>query len=114
MHVRRLENNDVRVIEVDDRLNDKDAAAALGPIESELAEAKLVVMDFSALDQIGSAGVGNILRLKTRLQLKGATLRLAALHPMIADVLRKARADHVVEIFDDVHAATTRRVFERH
>lgn len=109
MRVREFETDGVFVVEVDDALNERDAAVATA-IEGALDGARVVVMDCAGLAEISSAGVGNILRLKTRMGLKGATLRLAALSPLVEGVLRKARADQVVEIFDTVNTAAARRV----
>ena len=98
------------VVEVDDGLNDRDVAAALGAIEGVMDDARVMVLDCAGLEDIGSGGVGNIMRLKARLGVRGGTLRLAALQPRVESVLMKARADHVVEIYKEVGTAVVRRV----
>lgn len=105
MHVRRLGDEGVFVVDVDEDLNEFDADAALEQIVTSLINVRLVIMDCASLVRVNSAGVGNMLRFKSRVTQKGGTLRLASLQPEVDGLMKLVRGDLVFDVFPDVAAA---------
>lgn len=69
------------------------------------AGARSVIVDCSGLTVLSSAGIGALLRLHGTMKARGAQVRLAALHGVVAQALHLTRLDTVFELFPDVNAA---------
>ena len=69
------------------------------------AGARSVIVDCSGLTVLSSAGIGALLRLHGAMKARGAQVRLAALHGVVAQALHLTRLDTVFELFPDVNAA---------
>lgn len=75
-------------------------------IEARLTSDKpQIVLDCSAVRQIDSAGVEMLLQCMEQVMKRDGDLKLAAVSPEAAVILRLTRIDRVFEIFDTVSAA---------
>ena len=64
-----------------------------------------IVVDCSDLGAIPSAGIGMLLRVRSRLNNKGGLILLADLQSQISDLLHFVHMDKVFRIYPTVHAA---------
>jgi anti-anti-sigma factor len=81
------------------------AAAEVAEFERHLAPVQerkpaVLVIELSGLDLITSGGIGALLKLQRRLFDDGRELRLAALQPRIAEIVRLSRLDDVFDVYD--------------
>lgn len=65
----------------------------------------LVVIDFSEVDVMTSAGIGALLKLERRLRDHKCPVRIAAAQPKIAEILRIARLDSIFGLLPTVEDA---------
>ena len=65
----------------------------------DLLEANIqIVVDFKRVEEIDSAAIGELVRLKQELEVLGGTLRLSSIHPRIAELLKRLHLDLVLDI----------------
>ncbi len=69
--------------------------------------ARQLVLDFSGVEFMASAGVHVLLEMSAQLEAAGGSLRLACVHPMVARVLSLTRADELVPVLPTVDEALT-------
>ena len=72
------------------------------------APAREVVLDFSGVEFMASAGVHVLLEMSARLEASGGSLALACLHPMVARVMSLTGADELVPVLPTVAEALAR------
>ena len=67
-----------------------------------------LVLDFSGVEFMASAGVAVLLEISARIEAAGGSLALACVHPMVARVLALTAADELVPIRLTVEQALAR------
>jgi anti-sigma B factor antagonist len=91
-----------------ERLDLRQVSNFLRDMEAQLAIYKPeVVLDCAAVRQIDSAGIEALLRCMEKAMKQDGDIKLAAVSPEAAVILRLTRADRVFEIFDTVAEAVT-------
>ncbi|HEV2420705.1 MAG TPA: STAS domain-containing protein [Candidatus Acidoferrales bacterium] len=70
------------------------------------ANQKRVILDFTGVFQIDSAGVGQVVKSFTSVKDSGGKMRLAGVKGMLDGVFRMMQVHKVIEIFPDVHSAS--------
>ena len=66
---------------------------------------KKVVFDLTGLDYIDSTGIGIIIMCCGKMRAAGGELRLAALQPRIAELMKITRLDQVIQFYPTAAAA---------
>ena len=69
------------------------------------ASARQLVLDFSGVEFMASAGVHVLLEMAARLEAAGGSLALACAHPMVARVMSLTGADELVPVLPTVAEA---------
>jgi anti-anti-sigma factor len=78
----------------------------LAPLIEEAAKARsALVMDFSEVGYISSMGLRMLMIAAKELRSRGARIVVAAMQPVVAEILDIARFGLVVEVFPSVRAA---------
>jgi anti-sigma B factor antagonist len=72
------------------------------------ASARQLVLDFSGVEFMASAGVHVLLEMSARLEAAGGSLALACVHPMVARVMSLTGADELVPVLPTVAEALAR------
>jgi anti-sigma B factor antagonist len=72
------------------------------------AAARQLVLDFSGVEFMASAGVHVLLEMSARLEAVGGSLALACVHPMVARVMSLTGADELVPVLPTVAEALAR------
>jgi anti-sigma B factor antagonist len=67
-----------------------------------------LVLDFSGVEFMASAGVAVLLEISAQLDASGGSLTLARVHPMVARVLSLTAADQLVPVLPTVDEALAR------
>ena len=67
---------------------------------------KKVVFDLTNLTHIDSTGVGILITCSGKMSAKGGELRLAGLQPRIAEIMRVAKIDRIIQFYPTTEAAT--------
>ena len=67
-----------------------------------------LVLDFSALEYISSAGLRVLMLARRQVQTQGGTVRVAALRPMVQEIFEISRFTVVFEVFASVREALAR------
>ncbi len=73
--------------------------------EAVTSRPRMLVLDCSKLEFIGSYGIGALLRLDKQVTSAGGAVRLAAVSPMIMKILQASRLDERLPVFPDVESA---------
>jgi anti-sigma B factor antagonist len=66
---------------------------------------KKVVFDLTGLNYIDSTGIGIIVMCSTKMRACGGELRLAALQPRIAELMRITKLDQIMQFYPTAAAA---------
>jgi len=69
-----------------------------------------IIIDCRKLGYMSSLGIGSLIALKTRLNRKGGTVKLAAVQGPVVEVLTAVRIDRVLDMYADLEFA--RKSFE--
>ena len=72
------------------------------------ASVRQLVLDFSGVEFMASAGVHVLLEMSARLEAAGGSLALACVHPMVARVMSLTGADELVPVVPTVAEALAR------
>lgn len=64
-----------------------------------------IIVDFTKVDLITSSGISTLLLLNRSMRNRGAEVKLAGLHGMVAQVLQLSRLDRIFELYPDVAQA---------
>jgi anti-sigma B factor antagonist len=86
---------------------DIQTAPALRERLAAVAEARVVVVDLSAVGFLDSSGVGALVGAADAMRADGGSLRLACPPPRVQKVFRISRLAEVIPIYDDVDEATS-------
>lgn len=109
MKIERYKSDDrVLVVTADEGLNEFGNDAPIREVERRVASEPgigMVVVVFSALEFLGSGGIGNLLHLQKHLAEQEIALRLAGLPNDQAEVLRITRVSTMIEMFPNVESA---------
>ncbi|MHC4141363.1 MAG: STAS domain-containing protein [Planctomycetota bacterium] len=99
-------DGDVLVIKADGGLNSETADRFVSDIET-LVDAGLdkIIVDCSLLEYISSRGLGVLIRLHKRMELRKGDVKIASVKSAILDILRVTRLDKRLEIYPDVSRA---------
>jgi anti-anti-sigma factor len=99
-------DGDVLVIKADGGLNSETADRFVSDIET-LVDAGLnkIIVDCSLLEYISSRGLGVLIRLHKRMELRKGDVKIASVKSAILDILRMTRLDKRLEIYPDVSRA---------
>lgn len=73
--------------------------------EAVRVQPRMLVVDCTALEFIGSYGIGALLRLQKGLEENHAAMRLAGASPMISRIFQAARLDQRIPMFATLDAA---------
>ncbi len=65
----------------------------------------LVVLDMAQFNFISSLGMGSFVALRRGVVMNGGTVKMAAVHPLVLDALKRARLDLLFEFYPTVEAA---------
>lgn len=80
--------------------------AELAPLIEAAAKARsALVIDFSGVGYISSMGLRVLMIAAKELRSRGARIAVAAMQPIVAEILDIARFGHVVEVFPSVRDA---------
>lgn len=99
-------DGDLLVLSADGGIN-RGTATQLVDSVTKLVEAgvRKIIVDFSAVDLITSTGISTLLLLNRSMRNRGAEVKLASMHGMVAQVLQLMRLDKVFEMYPDVNQA---------
>ena len=99
-------DGDLLIVSADGGLDRETAQQLLADVGRHVDEgARSIIVDCSRLGVITSAGLGTLLRLHGLMKARGAQVRLAGLHGLVAQALHLTRLDTVFELFPDVNSA---------
>ncbi len=107
MDIKTREEQGVIVVEVSGRLD----AATTGEFETSCAGtvknkgACKLVLDFSGLDYISSAGLRSLLALAKKLRASGGRLSLCSLSGIVKEVVSISGFDQFLPVFDNLQSA---------
>jgi len=99
-------DGDLLVLSTDGGIN-RGTATQLVESVTKLADAgvRKIIIDFSKVDVITSAGISTLLLLNRSLRNRGAEVKLAGMSGMLSQVLQLTRLDKIFEIYPDVSQA---------
>lgn len=99
-------DGDLLILTADGGINRGTAQQLIESI-AKLVEAgvRRIIIDFSKVDLITSSGISTLLLLNRSMRHRGAEVKLAGLHGMVAQVLQLSRLDRVFEMYPDVPQA---------
>ena len=99
------QTGDVILIHLNGRLDASSAATAEQEIFALLERHSRVVVDFSALEYISSAGLRVLLLVAKKIQGRAGVLLLASMHPAVQEVFDISGFSAIFKIFPDVTGA---------
>jgi anti-sigma B factor antagonist len=109
MDLRALEISNVTLIQVEGRIDHttaKDFETRLLPqLEGCSGETKKILLDFSEVNYISSAGLRVLMIAAKQCKKQNGKMVLAALQPMIQEIFHISRFDTVFEVFPTVKSA---------
>ncbi len=99
-------DGDLLVLTADGGIN-RGTAQQLTESIGKLVDAgvRKIIIDFSKVDLITSSGISTLLTLSRSMRNRGAQVKLASLHGMVAQVLQLSRLDRIFEMYPDVAQA---------
>ncbi|MCA9230674.1 MAG: STAS domain-containing protein [Planctomycetales bacterium] len=87
-------------------LNHENAASFLETIQHRLSKGQpMVVLDMSEVPLVDSAGLDSLLDVQQAIQLRGGTIKLAAIPQLCCEILRITGVDQRFETFLDIKSA---------
>ena len=100
------ENDDVFVLELTGRLDEKTSAFLFDCLDGHIHHGhKKLVLDCSNLEHIVSAGLGTLVRIHFRLKEKGGQVQLVGVQGVVADILRLVHFEKLFHMYDTVEEA---------
>ncbi len=70
-----------------------------------ISKGEKVIIDFSNVDYIDSAGLGSLVAILKRVKTEKKEMRLASLKPNLKRIFELTKLDMVFDIFDDLESA---------
>jgi anti-sigma B factor antagonist len=105
MNIRERKVDSYALLEVSGRVDSLNAETLKNYLQDLGQREARVLVDCSALEYIGSAGLGALLILLKLIRKQEGTLRLSGLSPRIAEVFTIAGFDKLFPIFPDLDSA---------
>jgi anti-sigma B factor antagonist len=97
---------DVIVVHCQGRIVYRDEATALSRLVGEiLKKGSKVVLEFSGVSAMDSAGIGELALMQTWAQNRGAELKCAGANPIVRTLLELTNLDSVIEVHPTLEAA---------
>jgi anti-anti-sigma factor len=99
MQISSRTSNDVHIVAIAGSLDSTTAPEAQKSLDGVLAGAKKVVMDFSGLDYISSAGLRILLGVAKKLRASGGTLRMFGLNQSVREVFEISGFSAILSVY---------------
>lgn len=103
------ENDEVLVIEVGGRLDTMSSDYLLNCVKGHTDRgARKIVLDCTNLDYVSSMGLATLIRANSRMKEVGGSVALVQVPGLVADVVRIAHLDRLLNIYPTVDEAIAR------
>jgi stage II sporulation protein AA (anti-sigma F factor antagonist) len=99
MQISTRTSNDTHIVAIAGSLDSTTAPEAQKSLDAVLAGAKKVVLDFSALDYISSAGLRVLLGVAKKLRATGGTLRMFGLNQSVREVFEISGFSAILSVY---------------
>jgi anti-anti-sigma factor len=99
MHISTRTTNDISIVAIAGSLDSSTSPEAQKSLAQVLTSAKKVVLDFSALDYISSAGLRVLLGAAKQLRASGGTLGLFGLNPSVREVFEISGFSSILSVY---------------
>ncbi len=99
MQISTRTSNDIHIVAIAGSLDSTTAPEAQKAIDAVLAGSKKVVLDFSELDYISSAGLRVLLSAAKQLRASGGTLRIFGLNQSVREVFEISGFSTILTVF---------------
>lgn len=99
MEISTRTSNDIHIVAVSGSLDSTTSPAAQKALGDVLAGAKKVLLDFSALDYISSAGLRVLLGVAKQLRASGGTLRMFGLNQSVREVFEISGFSSILAVY---------------
>jgi anti-anti-sigma factor len=105
LHLHKADNK-VLIIDADGEINGAVAEELIGKLEQLASSgATRIIVDFTFVDYISSAGIACLLRIQHRVRKHGGEVKLCSIKGIVRDILRFMRLDRIMPVYADVAAA---------
>ena len=99
MQISTRTTNDISIVAIAGSLDSSTSPEAQKSLAQVLTSAKKVVLDFSALDYISSAGLRVLLGAAKQLRASGGTLGLFGLNPSVREVFEISGFSSILSVY---------------
>ena len=99
MQISTRTNNDIHIVAIAGSMDSTTSPEAQKAIDGVLAGSKKVVLDFSELDYISSAGLRVLLGAAKQLKASGGTLRIFGLNQSVREVFEISGFATILSVF---------------
>jgi anti-anti-sigma factor len=99
MQISTRTTNDISIVAIAGSLDSSTSPEAQKSLTEVLTSAKKVVLDFSALDYISSAGLRVLLGAAKQLRASGGTLGLFGLNPSVREVFEISGFSSILSVY---------------
>ncbi len=99
MQISTRTSNDIHIVAIAGSLDSTTSPEAQKALDVVLASAKKVVLDFSALDYISSAGLRVLLGAAKQLRASGGTLRMFGLNQSVREVFEISGFSAILAVY---------------
>jgi anti-anti-sigma factor len=99
MEISTRTSNDIHIVGVGGSLDSTTAPEAQKSLDAVLAGARKVVLDFSGLDYISSAGLRVLLGAAKQMRAKGGTLRIFGLNQSVREVFEISGFSTILSVY---------------
>ncbi len=99
MQISTRTSNDIHIVAIAGSLDSTTSPEAQKALDVVLASAKKVVLDFSALDYISSAGLRVLLGAAKKLKASGGTLRMFGLNQSVREVFEISGFSAILAVY---------------
>jgi anti-sigma B factor antagonist len=99
MQISTRTSNDIHIVAITGSLDSTTAPEAQKSLDSVLASARKVALDFSSLDYISSAGLRVLLGAAKRLKASGGTLGMFGLNQSVREVFEISGFSSILSIY---------------
>jgi anti-sigma B factor antagonist len=99
MQISTRTSNDIHIVAIAGNLDSTTSPEAQKALDSVLAEAKAVALDFSELDYISSAGLRVLLGAAKKLRASGGTLRIFGLNQSVREVFEISGFSSILAVY---------------
>ena len=99
MQISTRTSNDIHIVAVSGSLDSTTSPEAQKSLDAVLASAKKIVLDFSGLDYISSAGLRVLLGAAKQLRASGGTLRIFGLNQSVREVFEISGFSSILSVY---------------